>query len=402
MNENIRIIENPSINGVKGFYANATCAGIKNMTKPDLAIVFSETPAVCFGMFTKNKFQAAPVIVTRNKLKRGVIKAIAVNSGNANACTGDQGINDAETMCSETAKMLGINPEDVAVASTGVIGINLPMDKITGGIKKLKDIITEQNEDAFSRAIMTTDTVKKISSVKVTTQEGAYTIYGTCKGSGMIHPDMATMLAFIFTDAKIELDTLSTSFKEAVAKSFNSVTIDGDTSTNDSAVIMANGESGVGIDESNIYLFKEALSYVTLELAKKITFDGEGSTKFIEIEVNNANSVEDAKKLAMTVAKSSLVKTAFFGEDANWGRIVCALGYSGVDFDCTKVDVSIGSLLLCKNGTNNPFSEEEAADILKKRDIKVTIDMKSGKDCWTVFTTDLSYEYVKINGSYRT
>jgi glutamate N-acetyltransferase / amino-acid N-acetyltransferase len=402
MNQNISIMENPSLNNVKGFFSNAVCASIKKKDKLDLGIIYSGSKAVSCGMFTRNKFQAAPVVISRKNLKNKCLRAVVVNSGNANAGTGKRGLSDAERMCADTAAILDIDLNEVAVASTGVIGQNLPMEKITAGIMELKTRIKEQNECNFSKAIMTTDTMMKVCGVTVKDGSRSYSIVGTCKGSGMIHPNMATMLAFFVTDASIGHGKLSGFFKKSVDKSLNSVTVDGDTSTNDTAIIMANGESGVTIDDKNAAIFTEALDIITLSLAKKIAFDGEGATKFIEIEVKNFKNETDAKKLAMSVAKSSLVKTAFFGEDANWGRIVCALGYSGVDFNVNKVDVSFGDLVLCKNGTNNLFSEDEASRILKKREIKVTIDMKSGNKKWTVWTSDLSHGYVEINGSYRT
>jgi glutamate N-acetyltransferase / amino-acid N-acetyltransferase len=404
MNQNITLIEKPSINDVKGFFSNALCAEIKKKEKLDLGVVFSEIPCTTIGMFTTNKFQAAPVVISKEHLKHNIAQAVVVNSGNANACTGENGLKDAKTMCEETASILGVKTEEVLVASTGVIGQVLPIEKIVMGIKGLKDKIRETNDNNFSKAIMTTDTIMKISGVKVKFGNKYYSIVGTCKGSGMIHPNMATMLAFIYTDLNISKNLLNQSFKKSILKSFNSVTIDGDTSTNDTALIFANGLSGIRInsDNDNFKIFCEALDYITISLVKLIAYDGEGATKRIEIELINAKSELDAKKIAMSVAKSSLVKTAFFGEDANWGRIVCAMGYSNVDFDINKVDVYFGDLKVCENGKYYKFSEDQAKIILSNRDINLKIDMKSGSKNWTVWTSDLSYDYVKINGSYRT
>jgi glutamate N-acetyltransferase / amino-acid N-acetyltransferase len=406
MNKNISIIEKPSLGDVKGYFGNAAACEIKKKDKLDLGLVFSEVPASAFAVFTKNKFQAAPILVSKEHLKNNKAQAIIVNSGNANACTGDEGIRDARKMCEETGKILGLKTEDVVVASTGVIGLNLPMEKILKGISGLKSKIKEKNDNNFSKAIMTTDTIMKTSAVKVNIDGAEYHIFGTSKGSGMIHPNMATMLGFIFTDANIDDKLLEESFKKCIEKSFNSVTIDGDTSTNDSCYIFKNASaknSLINKKSSEEYdTFCEALNYVAVDLAKQIAFDGEGATKFIEIEVKNVKTEEEAKTIGMSVAKSSLVKTAFFGEDANWGRIICAVGYSGVEFDINKVDLSFGNLSVFEKGKNLNFSEEEAKKILQKREIKTIINMNSGNKNWTVWTSDLSYDYVKINGSYRT
>ena len=405
MNQNITIIENPSINEVKGFYSNACCCEIKKKDKLDLGIVYSEKLSSVFAVYTTNKYQAAPILVCKKHLTNNKAQALIVNSGNANACTGDEGIQNAEIMCEETAKILGIKKEDVVVSSTGVIGQNLPMEKIKKGILELKDKIKAENKDNFSLAIMTTDTKMKVAGVKVKIDGVEYKIVGTTKGSGMIHPNMATMLGYIFTDANIEDSLLEKVFKNSIQKSFNSVTVDGDTSTNDTGMIFKNGMANNKIidDKSSAEyaVFCEALEYVATSLAKQIVLDGEGATKLIELNVVNADTEKQAKNIGVTVAKSSLVKTAFFGEDANWGRIICAVGYSGEEFDINKVKLSFGNLMVFENGRNLNFSEEDAKKILSQREIKVTIDMGCGNKNWTYWTCDLSYDYVKINGSYR-
>jgi glutamate N-acetyltransferase / amino-acid N-acetyltransferase len=406
LHKNISIKDNPNINNIKGFHGNAVCCEIKRKDKPDLGIVFSEKPASVFALYTKNKFQAAPILVCKKHLKDGQAQALVANSGNANACTGEEGILNAEVMCEETAKILGLKSENVVVASTGVIGQNLPMDKIKKGIAALKPVITEPNDNNFSKAIMTTDTILKAAEVEVKTGKGNYRIFGTAKGSGMIHPNMATMLSFIFTDANIDDGLLEKAFRKSIEKSFNSITVDGDTSTNDTVMIFKNAladNNPITNEKSEEYnCFIEALNFVSASLAKKIVFDGEGATKLIEINVKNCSSEEDAKTIAMSVAKSSLVKTAFFGEDANWGRIICAVGYSGAEFDIEKVGLSFDDLNVFQKGKNLDFSEDEAKKILQKREIAVNISINSGSRNWTVWTSDLSFDYVKINASYRT
>ncbi|HOV14496.1 MAG TPA: bifunctional glutamate N-acetyltransferase/amino-acid acetyltransferase ArgJ [Spirochaetota bacterium] len=406
MNENINILENPKLNDVSGFMSNAVACEIKKKDKLDLGIVYSKKKCNVFAMYTKNKYQAAPIIVCKEHLKNNKAQALIVNSGNANACTGEEGISDAKIMCEEAAKILNVNGDDVVVSSTGVIGQRLPMDKIKSGINILKNKITEPNDNNFAMSIMTTDTKMKVSGVKVNIDGESYNIFGCAKGSGMIHPNMATMLSYIFTDANIKKTLLKKAFFSMIERSFNSITVDGDTSTNDTAMIFANGFSKtkkIEDEKSDDYKnFCDALKYVTNSLARKIVEDGEGATKLIEINVKNAKTEKEAKEIAMTIAQSSLVKTAFFGEDANWGRIICALGYSYTNFDPDKVKLSFENLVLFDNGKNLDFDEQHAKQILSKREIKIYLDLKYGNQDWTVWTCDLSYDYVKINGSYRT
>jgi glutamate N-acetyltransferase/amino-acid N-acetyltransferase len=401
---NIRRVIDLDIDQVQGFRANGVQCEIRKKDKFDLGIVYSEVPASVFGVYTTNKYQAAPVLVCKEHLAGGKGRALVVNSGIANACTGDEGLKNARLMCEETAKILGIRKEEVAVGSTGVIGMQLPMDKIIGGIRSLKEKLLEKNHFNFTHAIMTTDTRMKNSGVKIKLKDKEYTIFGTAKGSGMIHPNMATMLAYVFTDADIEPSLLEETFKDLIDRTFNSITVDGDTSTNDTALIFANGKAGnirIARKDESYQDFRHGLEIVLTELSKKIVEDGEGATKLIEIQVKGAHSEKDAKLIGQSIAQSSLVKTAFFGEDANWGRIICAAGYSGADFDPDKVSLKIGGLLLFEKGMNVAFSEEEAKKILASKEITVLLEMNQGDKNWTVWTCDLSYDYVKINGSYR-
>ena len=406
MNQNISVIKDPKISMVKGFHSNAVCCQIKKKDKLDLGIVLCDVPARVFGMYTTNRVKAAPVILGREHIRDKKAQALIVNCGYANACTGEEGIANAKTVCSEVARVFGIRQEDVIPASTGTIGPQLPMDKIIPGIKGLKDIIKMENDKAFSRAIMTTDTVCKIAGVTVKSGDQSYSIVGTAKGSGMIAPNMATMLCFIFTDAAVSGPLFEKAFKFSVNKSLNCVTIDGDMSTNDSALVFSSGLAGnktVKNEKSPEYGdFTEALTSVTTALARQIAFDGEGATKLIEITVKNAKNESQAHTACMKIANSALVKTAFFGEDANWGRIICALGYSGIDFELKKVQLHFNGLLIFENGQKTDFSLEEAKKILQNREIKVIIDLNNGPGSKTVWTSDLSYDYVKINASYTT
>ena len=406
MNKNINIIENSSIEMVKGFYSNGTHCGLKKGKELDLGIVYSETKANTYALYTTNKIQGAPLYICREHLKNNTSQVLVVNSKIANTCTGDRGIYNAKITCKEVAKLFNIDMDDVLPMSTGVIGEELPIEKIKKGILELKKILKDNNENNFSKAIMTTDTYPKIKGVKVKIEDKEYNIVGTAKGSGMIYPKMATLLVFIFTDVNIAGGLLKKAFKESINRSFNSITIDGDTSTNDTTIIFANGLAGnkkIDTKRSNEYkIFCEALNAVTIPLAKKIVKDGEGATKIIEINTINAKSIKDAKKACETIANSNLVKTAFFGEDANWGRLLCALGYSGVNFIPEKIKLSIGDIDLFKNGKNTGFNEDKVNKILKNSEIKVNIDLNSGNKNWRVWTSDLSYDYVQINAEYRT
>ncbi len=403
----MKILNNPSITDVNGFLANGVACGIKKSGKLDMAMIISEVDAVCAAAFTTNKFCAAPVIVDREHLKNDGIRAVVVNSGVANACTGDKGYEDAKTMAKLVGDKLGVTKEEVFVQSTGVIGVNLPMDKIETGVDMLFETLGK-NGDLAARGIMTTDLVPKVFGVEVVLDNKPIKIIGMAKGSGMIHPNMATMLSFVVTDANIEKALLQKAFSTIVDDTFNMISVDGDTSTNDMAMVMANGlgENKKITEENEDYkVFAEALQKVNEELAKKIAEDGEGATKFVEVEVSGAKSKKDAKLIAKSVVTSNLTKCAFFGEDANWGRIVCAMGYSEGDFDTNGVGIKItsagGSVTVAENGSGIKFDEEQAKKVLGEKFLRVEISLLDGNASAKSWGCDLSYNYVKINGDYR-
>ncbi len=399
------------INAPKGFYAAATHCGVKRKRK-DLAMIVSDTPCSYAGVFTKNIVKAAPVIWNQERLAtNSLIKGIIVNSGNANACTGTQGYSDTLTMAENFAHELGITKEEILVSSTGVIGVNLPMDKINAGIKKIVPLKSESPEAAVeaSEGIMTTDTFTKVKTIKITLDNQEVILAGMSKGSGMIHPNMGTMLSFITTDASIDSALLNTLLKEVINDTYNMISVDGDTSTNDMVLVLANGNSGakpLKANTSDYDIFREAFYKLNEELAMLIVRDGEGATKFIEVEVKEMTSKLEARKMVHAIITSNLVKTAFFGEDANWGRILCALGYSGAIFDPGKVKVEYisdaGNITLLEKGQPVLFDETYALEILKETDIKVVVSCNQGGESAKGWGCDLSYDYVKINGEYRT
>ncbi|NLZ92814.1 MAG: bifunctional glutamate N-acetyltransferase/amino-acid acetyltransferase ArgJ [Firmicutes bacterium] len=392
------------VTAANGFMAAGIAVGIKKQEKKDLALIYSQVPATAAGMFTKNRFQAAPVIVSREHLADGRAQAIIVNSGNANACTGETGLKDAKRMAELAGELLGLLPQDVLVASTGVIGQYLPMAKLESGIRDIAGQLKVDGGPLAAEAIMTTDLTAKITAYALEIGGQTVTVGGIAKGSGMIHPNMATMLAFITTDCAIVPSLLQKALQYTVDRSYNLITVDGDTSTNDSVVVLANGMAGnpiISEENEDYHRFLMLLQRVNTELSQKIVRDGEGATKFIEVTVKNAASELDGKKLARGILTSNLVKTAFFGEDANWGRIVSAMGQTDVEFYPEWVDVFLGNLQVAQAGQGLPFNEEEAAEILKQRDIRITIDLHMGKAKVTAWGTDLSYDYVKINASYR-
>lgn len=395
------------VTAAKGFAAAGVHCGIKK-SKPDLALVYSRTKAAAAGVFTQNKVKAAPVIVSQEHLVSGYAQAVVANSGNANACTGDQGLAHARLMAELAGKALDLDPSDVVVASTGVIGVPLPMEKITGGIGKAAAALSETGGGEAAQAIMTTDTVRKEVTVQTEIAGVPIIVGGMAKGSGMIHPNMATMLCFITTDAAIAPDLLKKALSECTDDSFHRITVDGDTSTNDMVVVLANGEAGnapILYEDVDFLQFKEALGQVCTELAKMIVRDGEGATKFIEVQVVNAPDAQQAQEMATSIACSNLFKTAMFGEDANWGRIIMAAGNSGIDFDPAKVDIYLesasGKEQTTSNGCGLPFDEAKAALILKEKDIKVIVDLKQGDAHGLAWTCDFSCEYVRINADYR-
>jgi len=388
----------------KGFLAGGIYCGIRK-TKKDIALIYSEKPAFAACVFTKNKVIAAPLIVDQLQLQKSkFISAIVVNSGNANACTGEKGIQDAWTMVNVTAETLRIPSEQVLVASTGVIGQYLPMEKITAGIKELSKKLSKEGGADAAEAIMTTDLIKKEIAVKVNLNSGVATIGGIAKGSGMIAPNMATMLAFITTDACINVAALEKALKMATDRSFNCITVDGDTSTNDMVAVLANGLAGnneIIEGTKDFEIFYNALEFVMIALAKLIVRDGEGATKFIEIFVTGAKSELEAKQAARAVANSNLVKTAIHGADANWGRVIAAVGYSGIEFDPAKVCISFNDVPVLKQNYQIVIDEEKAKQALLEKDISILIELNQGSAQAKFWTCDLSKEYVSINASYR-
>jgi len=387
-----------------GYLTAGIAGGIKKNGAEDLGLIFSKVPAAAAGVFTNNRVQAAPVVLDRQRIQLGRCQAIVVNSGNANCCTGDQGLRDAEETARLTAGALDIEPELVLVASTGVIGEPLPMEKVQRALPTLVDALQDQNFTGLARAIMTTDTVPKIVAKSGRVNGRPYTIIGTAKGAGMIRPDMATMLCFVCSDAAISGELLQKALAAATAKSFNRITIDGDTSTNDTVLVMANGLSGATVQtRAQLKTFQATLDTVLMQLAKMLVKDGEGATKLVNIIVKGASSDEDAYRVADTVSHSSLVKTALFGEDANWGRIMAAVGRAGVAIDPGRIDIFFDAVQMVKNGTGRGKTiESEATKILKKPEFDIVIDLHTGNGRAAVLTCDFSIDYVKINADYRT
>ena len=388
----------------KGFYFSTAEAAIKKPGRKDLALIYSEVEAAMAGAFTTNRVKAAPVRIDMRKIKSGRGQSIIVNSGNANACSGEQGLRDANEMAGSVSKSLHIKPSLVYVSSTGVIGSRMPMERIRPAITELVSGVGRSSFEDVAAAIMTTDTFPKIVKKKVRVGDQTGTIAGICKGAGMICPNMATMLSFILTDIAVEKKALDRALLSAVKKSFNRLTIDGDMSTNDTVLLMANGVLGnTPVTEKNeAYLrFSRALSELTIELSKMIARDGEGATKFIEVEVKGARNDFDAEKAALAVANSNLVKTAIYGNDANWGRIMAALGYSGVLFREDLVDIFFGRVKIVDNGLATG-KDKQAGDVLKNKEVNIVIDLHAGKASAKVFTCDLTEGYIRINAEYRT
>jgi glutamate N-acetyltransferase/amino-acid N-acetyltransferase len=388
----------------KGFRFATVEAAIKKPRRKDLALILSDTDSVMAGMFTKNAVKAAPVRLDMVRIRSGKGRAIVVNSGNANACTGMQGIKDADEMTKLIAQALGIDARDVYVCSTGVIGAPMPMERIRPKLSELAASVGMSTLDDVATAIMTTDTFPKMLSVRKKIGGKQIAIAGICKGAGMIAPNMATMLCFLMTDAAIERTALKSALTRAVKTSFNRITIDGDMSTNDTVLIMANqtvGNKPIQSQTKEFELFSDALTKLCYELSLLIVKDGEGASKLVEVIVKNAKTDAQAEKAAFSIANSLLVKTALYGNDANWGRIICAIGYSGVAIDTNAVDISLNGLMVCKNGMTTG-RDTEANERLKSPKIIITVDLKQGKGVAKVLTCDLSEEYVKINADYRT
>ena len=390
---------------VPGFLFSGIAAGIKKNGKRDLGLIYSEVPAQVAGLFTTNAVKAAPVLLDRARMKKGLCQAIVVNSGNANACTGSRGLEDAKRMTSVVADRLGIDEGLVFSSSTGVIGNPLPIKKIEEGVPELVVRLSPEGWMSTVEAIMTTDTFPKVEVATGRIKGKQVKLCGMIKGAGMIRPDVATMLSFLVTDACIKAPLLQRMLGEAAEASYNRITVDGETSTNDTVLLLANGKAGhpfLSRMDRDGEAFQSMLSKVCRSLAGSVVKDGEGATKFVEILIRGARNKEEAKQAAYSVAHSPLVKTAFFGEDANWGRILCALGYSGAHIDPNKVDVFFDKTPIVRNGIGVGSSlEERAGQTLKNKSFKVTVDLHQGKSEFSVLTSDFSIDYVKINASYR-
>jgi glutamate N-acetyltransferase/amino-acid N-acetyltransferase len=402
----MKVVETGGVTTPKGFFAAGIHCGIKKVKK-DLALIYSDEPARAAGIFTTNKVPAAPVTVDKHQLERSsTFRAILVNSGNANACTGERGFNDAWAMVQQTAAALDISEREVLISSTGVIGQYLPMDKLETGIRETQVMLDADGQTAAAEAIMTTDKFSKEVAVTLMLNDTEVRIGGMAKGSGMIAPNMATMLAFITTDANISSELLQSTLKLASDRSFNRISVDGDTSTNDMVLVLANGKAGnlKLTDQADPYYveFYEAFELVLSKLSKMIVMDGEGATKFIEICVTAALSEDDAVCAAKAIANSNLVKTAIHGEDANWGRILAAVGYSGIDFNPDIVEIFFDDVPILKQAYNIDFSEGDAKRVLKQREIKITVHLNQGSATASFWTCDLSKDYVAINANYRT
>ena len=389
-----------------GFSADGLHAGFKKR-KMDFGWIVSEKPASVAGVYTTNKVIAAPLIVTKTSVKKaGKMKAIVVNSGVANSCTGTQGLEDAYTMQEWTAEKLGVEPDLVGVASTGIIGELLPMDTLKNGLSK---IVVNGNADDFAKAILTTDTATKTIAVTETFGRDVVTMAGVAKGSGMIHPNMGTMLCFITTDCAVSSEMIRKALLFNVKRTFNRVTVDGDTSTNDMCTVLANGMAGnaeITAEDPAYEAFREALQTVMQDLARKIAADGEGASKLMTCTVKGAKDEETAEVLAKSIAGSSLTKAAMFGSDANWGRVLCAMGYSGAEFNTEKVLVEFaskeGSIAVCEDGRGLDFDEDLAKKILSQDEVEINVTLQEGSGSATCWGCDLTYDYVKINGDYRT
>ena len=405
---NMKYIEG-GVCAAKGYKASGVHCGIrKNKTKKDLALIVSDIPASAAGVYTLNLVKGAPILVTKKNIEDGIAQAVICNSGNANTCNAD-GIEIAEGMCALVEKHTGIKAEDVIVASTGVIGQPLSLEPIALGMDAVTAALSYNGSEDAAHAIMTTDTTKKEIAVEFELGGKVCRIGGIAKGSGMIHPNMATMLVFVTTDAAISPEMLNAALKADVETSFNMISVDGDTSTNDTLTVMANGLAGndtITSQDGDYAVFCVALSMVTQKLCRMIAKDGEGATKLLECHVTGGSDVKTARVVAKSVICSSLLKAAMFGADANWGRVLCAIGYSGAELDVNKVDVAFrspkGTVVVCKNGAGVEFSEEIAKEILLEKEIEILVELNSGEYESTAWGCDLTYDYVKINGDYRT
>ncbi|MCL9662799.1 bifunctional glutamate N-acetyltransferase/amino-acid acetyltransferase ArgJ [Paenibacillus hunanensis] len=400
-------IQGGSVTTPSGFQAAGLHCGLKKTERNDLGVIVCDVPATAAAVYTTNLFQAAPLQVTRDSLSNGTLRAVVVNSGNANACTGQQGEQDAYAMRAETARQLGLDEQDVAVASTGVIGELLKMDRVIAGIERLPEQLGYEpnHAEAFCQSILTTDLVKKEICVQVEVNGIEVHIAGAAKGSGMIHPNMATMLAFMTTDAVIPADALQLLLRDTTDRTFNMITVDGDTSTNDMLVVMASGHAGnleLTPEHEDWAAFAAAFRHVCEHLAQAIARDGEGATKLVEVEVAGAVSDLSARAIAKTVIGSSLVKSAMFGADANWGRVIAAVGRAGEPVDVNTVDIRLGDIVVLTASRPVPFDEEAALEYLKGDTVRITVDLHYGEGQAIAWGCDLTYDYVRINAAYRT
>ena len=403
MSTKTEFVPSGCVTSARGFRAGATYAGIKQRADDvlDLGILFSEAPCTAAALFTTNRIKAAPVVLCGERLKAGKIEAVVANSGCANACTGEQGLADAAEMADLAARSLGISPEAVLVASTGVIGVPLPMHLIRDGVERI--VLSVDGGHELARAIMTTDKVPKEAAVRVRVGESEFTIGGAAKGSGMIHPELATMLCFLTTDAAVDVDFLRRALRQAVDASFNMISVDGESSTNDLVLLMANGCAGNPVitgDGELAVAFQQALEQVCIYLARSIARDGEGASKLIEVIVNGAPSISEARLAARTIVSSPLVKTAVHGSDPNWGRIMAAVGRSGVAVEEARIDLYIGDICLVRAGRPLPFDRKEVIAVLDRSDVRITLQLNLGTAGATAWGCDLSEEYVAINSKY--
>ena len=386
-----------------GFKAAGVSAEIKYEGRIDLGLLFSERPATVAGVFTNNRVKAAPVLLDMERIQSGVCQAVIANSGNANCCTGNQGYQDAVSMAKFAASALGVSEDSVLVASTGVIGAPLPINKIESAVPGLVESLRPDGFANLAEAIMTTDTIPKVISKTGQIDGKMFTVTATAKGAGMIRPDMATMLCFVATDIQASSTDLSNMLFNSVERSFNRITIDGDTSTNDTVLLLANGESEIEItNESRRRIFQEVLDDVLMQLARMLVQDGEGVTKLVDVVVTGADSLANAKAVAFTIAHSNLVKTALFGEDANWGRIIGAAGRAGVPVDPDRIDIYFDDVKMVENGMGcGDSAEAEATKVLKQTELTIRIDLNMGEETFSAITCDFSIDYVKINADYR-
>ena len=405
METKIDTIKDGTVTTPRGFHAGATAAGIKQGSKDklDLGILFSQEPCVAAGLFTTSRIKSAPVVLCRERLKKGRAIAVVVNSGCANASTGESGLADAVEMAALTAKAIGADPEEVLIASTGVIGQRLPMERIRDGLNHIS--LSDNGGHELARAMMTTDTVPKETAVAVSAEGLQFTIGGVVKGSGMIHPNMATLLCFLTTDAIVEPDFLQQALRRSADISFNMVSVDGDTSPSDTLLLLANGMAGnpaISPGSQPAELFQQALDRVCIHLAKAVARDGEGATRLLEVTVNGAASKTDAALAARTIVSSPLWKAAVYGRDPNWGRVVAALGRSGAEVEEARLDLCIGDIPVLKGGMPQPYNESDVVRVLEKEEVPVTLELNLGTGSATAWGCDLTEKYVIINSQYTT